>query len=271
MVHASRGPARARVGRTCCREVGHRVPAGRPRCWADDADRLGGVRPTDYDAIRDHIAPRDPRLRGLQRARRPTVARRLRACRTPPRDERRFPTGHRQGPVHRCNRVRVPEAARRAGCCCRPCARHDQYNTTIYGLDDRYRGIKNGRRVVLVNPEDLASLGFADGSVRRPGERVGGRVDRRAPTASGSWPTRPRAGAPPRTSRRPTCWCRWTPSPTTATRRRRSPSWSAWSRSPDRPARRSPVHRRLHDDGGLTGVCTTTRRGTYPNSPCKRR
>ncbi|MFB7631547.1 FdhF/YdeP family oxidoreductase [Streptomyces sp. NPDC056149] len=40
---------------------------------------------------------------------------------------------------------------------------HDQYNTTIYGLDDRYRGIKNGRRVVLVHPDDAAELGFADG------------------------------------------------------------------------------------------------------------
>jgi molybdopterin-dependent oxidoreductase alpha subunit len=38
---------------------------------------------------------------------------------------------------------------------------HDQFNTTIYGLDDRYRGIYNGRRVVFLNPEDmrLASLG----------------------------------------------------------------------------------------------------------------
>jgi anaerobic selenocysteine-containing dehydrogenase len=41
---------------------------------------------------------------------------------------------------------------------------HDQYNTTIYGLDDRYRGISGGRRVVLVNPADLATLGIADGS-----------------------------------------------------------------------------------------------------------
>ncbi|WP_103343408.1 FdhF/YdeP family oxidoreductase [Amycolatopsis sp. CA-126428] len=40
---------------------------------------------------------------------------------------------------------------------------HDQYNTTIYGLSDRYRGIENARRVVLVNPDDLAALGLADG------------------------------------------------------------------------------------------------------------
>ncbi|MFJ9471002.1 FdhF/YdeP family oxidoreductase [Streptomyces caniferus] len=41
---------------------------------------------------------------------------------------------------------------------------HDQYNTTIYGLDDRYRGIKNGRRVVLVHPEDARERGLADGA-----------------------------------------------------------------------------------------------------------
>ncbi len=35
---------------------------------------------------------------------------------------------------------------------------HDQYNTTIYGLHDRYRGIMNERRVILMNPEDMKSL-----------------------------------------------------------------------------------------------------------------
>jgi molybdopterin-dependent oxidoreductase alpha subunit len=42
---------------------------------------------------------------------------------------------------------------------------HDQFNTTIYGLDDRYRGISGGRRVVFVHRDDLAGLGFADGEV----------------------------------------------------------------------------------------------------------
>ena len=40
---------------------------------------------------------------------------------------------------------------------------HDQFNTTIYGLDDRYRGIWNGRRVVLVNPDDLKERGWKQG------------------------------------------------------------------------------------------------------------
>lgn len=37
---------------------------------------------------------------------------------------------------------------------------HDQYNTTIYGLDDRYRGILNERRVILMNEEDMNDLGL---------------------------------------------------------------------------------------------------------------
>ena len=37
---------------------------------------------------------------------------------------------------------------------------HDQYNTTIYGLDDRYRGVKNERRVIFMNKKDMEKLGF---------------------------------------------------------------------------------------------------------------
>lgn len=37
---------------------------------------------------------------------------------------------------------------------------HDQYNTTIYGLEDRYRGIKGNRRVILMNAEDMAKRGW---------------------------------------------------------------------------------------------------------------
>ncbi len=42
---------------------------------------------------------------------------------------------------------------------------HDQFNTTIYGLDDRYRGIYNERRVVLMNGDDIRELGLAKGQV----------------------------------------------------------------------------------------------------------
>lgn len=40
---------------------------------------------------------------------------------------------------------------------------HDQYNTTIYGLDDRYRGIYKGRRVVFMNAEDMRAAGLQQG------------------------------------------------------------------------------------------------------------
>jgi molybdopterin-dependent oxidoreductase alpha subunit len=37
---------------------------------------------------------------------------------------------------------------------------HDQYNTTIYGMDDRYRGIENERRVIFMHPEDIKARGL---------------------------------------------------------------------------------------------------------------
>lgn len=43
---------------------------------------------------------------------------------------------------------------------------HDQFNTTVYGLDDRYRGVSGMRDIVFLNPEDLSLLGV------KPGQRV---------------------------------------------------------------------------------------------------
>lgn len=42
---------------------------------------------------------------------------------------------------------------------------HDQFNTTIYGLDDRYRGVYNGRMVVFMNPDDMKRLGIKQGDL----------------------------------------------------------------------------------------------------------
>ncbi len=53
---------------------------------------------------------------------------------------------------------------------------HDQFNTTVYGEDDRYRGIRGGRRVVMLHPDDLARLGLADGCAVRLSSRLGDRV-----------------------------------------------------------------------------------------------
>ncbi|MET7619614.1 FdhF/YdeP family oxidoreductase [Streptomyces sp. NPDC005408] len=96
-----------------------------------------------------------------------------------PRDERRFPTATGKANFTAAP-VEFPEVP--AGRLLLQTLRsHDQYNTTIYGLDDRYRGIKGGRRVVLVNPEDARELGLADGSYTDLVSEWKDGVERRAP------------------------------------------------------------------------------------------
>ena len=41
---------------------------------------------------------------------------------------------------------------------------HDQYNTTIYGLNDRYRGVFGERRVLFIHADDIAELGLQAGA-----------------------------------------------------------------------------------------------------------
>ncbi|MCC9685532.1 FdhF/YdeP family oxidoreductase [Streptomyces althioticus] len=96
-----------------------------------------------------------------------------------PRDERRFPTatGKANFTAAPVEYPHLPEGR----LLLQTLRSHDQYNTTIYGLDDRYRGIRNGRRVVLVNPDDAEALKLADGSyVDLVSEWKDG-VERRAP------------------------------------------------------------------------------------------
>ncbi len=96
-----------------------------------------------------------------------------------PRDERRFPTatGKANFTAAPVEYPHLPEGR----LLLQTLRSHDQYNTTIYGLDDRYRGIRNGRRVVLVNPDDARALKLADGSyVDLVSEWKDG-VERRAP------------------------------------------------------------------------------------------
>jgi molybdopterin-dependent oxidoreductase alpha subunit len=40
---------------------------------------------------------------------------------------------------------------------------HDQFNTTVYSDNDRYRGVSGGRRVVFMNPDDIAEVGLEEG------------------------------------------------------------------------------------------------------------
>ncbi|MFB6592702.1 FdhF/YdeP family oxidoreductase [Streptomyces diastaticus] len=96
-----------------------------------------------------------------------------------PRDERRFPTpsGKAHFTAAPVEHPHLPEGR----LLLQTLRSHDQYNTTIYGLDDRYRGIRGGRRVVMVHPDDARELGFADGAYADlVGEWKDG-VERRAP------------------------------------------------------------------------------------------
>ncbi|MFJ7628114.1 FdhF/YdeP family oxidoreductase [Streptomyces sp. NPDC097595] len=96
-----------------------------------------------------------------------------------PRDSRRFPTA-----TGKANFTAAPvefPALPEGRLLLQTLRSHDQYNTTIYGLDDRYRGIKGGRRVVLVHPEDAAALGLADGSYTDLVSEWKDGVERRAP------------------------------------------------------------------------------------------
>ncbi|MFC6288062.1 FdhF/YdeP family oxidoreductase [Nocardioides sp. GCM10027113] len=79
----------------------------------------------------------------------------------PPRDTRTFPTkaGKAMFTVSPLEVLTVPEGR----LLLQTIRSHDQFNTTIYGLSDRYRGIEGGRRVVFVHPEDVAALGLTEG------------------------------------------------------------------------------------------------------------
>ncbi|GAA4491374.1 FdhF/YdeP family oxidoreductase [Rhodococcus olei] len=100
----------------------------------------------DYDRIRDSIARVIPGFSDFNtKVRQPDGF----ALPHPPRDERRFDTttGRANFVVNPLSWVPVPDGK----LILQTMRSHDQYNTTIYGLDDRYRGIKGGRRVLFIN------------------------------------------------------------------------------------------------------------------------
>ncbi|MGW4805909.1 FdhF/YdeP family oxidoreductase [Kitasatospora sp. NPDC004272] len=156
MVHSSRGGLRppapdllsevAVVARLARAALGPQDPTP----WEEFA--------LDYDRIRDRIARVVPGFDDYNtRVRRPGGF----ALPHAPRDSRTFPTATGKANFT-VNPLTAPEVP--AGRLLLQTLRsHDQYNTTVYGLDDRYRGITGGRRVVLVNPADAAELGLAEG------------------------------------------------------------------------------------------------------------
>ena len=116
---------------------------------------------TDYDTIRDEIAAVVPGCADYNRRVRQPDGFQLPH---PPRDTREFPTrtGKANFAVDPLQWVPVPPGR----LVLQTLRSHDQYNTTIYGLDDRYRGVRGGRRVIFVNPADITALGL------NPGDRV---------------------------------------------------------------------------------------------------
>ena len=113
---------------------------------------------SDYNAIRDHISRVIPGFEDFNiRVRKADGF----VLPHPPRDSRTFrtPTGRANFGIHPLEWVRIP-----AGRLILQTMRsHDQYNTTIYGHDDRYRGIKGNRRVIMINPDDIAAFGLRHG------------------------------------------------------------------------------------------------------------
>ncbi|MDN0083616.1 FdhF/YdeP family oxidoreductase [Crenobacter sp. SG2305] len=132
----------------------------------------------DYDRIRDKIAevvdgfadfnarvhvPGGFYLGNAAREQRwRTAGARARLISHPLPDRQRFETKLGDGPLFNLMTVRS----------------HDQYNTTVYGLDDRYRGVFGHRRVCFINKQDLARIGMQAGqwvdmtSLWDDGERV---------------------------------------------------------------------------------------------------
>jgi anaerobic selenocysteine-containing dehydrogenase len=118
-----------------------------PLSWSSLAD--------DYDRIRDLIEKTIPGFENFNaRVRRPGGFHLYNAAR-----ERKFDTasGKAQFSINELPDDSLADGRYRM----MTLRSHDQYNTTIYGNDDRYRGIEGGRRIVLMNEADMRAAGIA--------------------------------------------------------------------------------------------------------------
>jgi molybdopterin-dependent oxidoreductase alpha subunit len=112
----------------------------------------------DYDRIRDLIAKTIPGFEDFNdRVREPGGFHLRNAAR-----ERRFNTesGKAKFTINHAPDLTLPDGSYRM----MTVRTHDQYNTTVYGHDDRYRGIRGGRRVILMNEVDMREAGFSAGT-----------------------------------------------------------------------------------------------------------
>jgi molybdopterin-dependent oxidoreductase alpha subunit len=157
---------------------GSRASAGRGPAPAIPWTELGA----NYDRIRERIARVVPGFEDYNR--------RVRAgpfhLPNAPRDAREWRTATGRAnflvapiPRHWIDQAGAAEAG--AGFVMMTIRSHDQFNTTIYGLDDRYRGVFGGRRVVFMNDDDIRAAGLQGGQRVDLTNRHGG-VERVAPS-----------------------------------------------------------------------------------------
>jgi len=157
VVHSSQGslkPAHpnlysepAIVARLAQKVLGPETPVG--WCWLIE----------NYDRIRDLIEKTIPGFEDFNaRVREPGGFHLYNSVR-----ERKFTTksGRAHFTINPAPDLTIPDGAFRM----MTVRSHDQYNTTIYGEDDRYRGIRGGRRVILMNEDDMRDARIAPQSL----------------------------------------------------------------------------------------------------------
>ena len=113
----------------------------------------------DYNRIRDHIDRVIPGFKHFNRR----IAEGPFYLPNPARDTRTFntPTKKANFTTHGLTNHDLPEGQ----FALMTMRSQDQFNTTIYDLDDRYRGVFNGRRVIFLNKEDVAEQGLTQGLI----------------------------------------------------------------------------------------------------------
>ena len=124
----------------------------------------------DYDRIRDLIAKTIPHFEDFnERVREPGGFHLYNGAR-----ERQFNTdgGKAKFTINETPDLSLPNGAFRM----MTMRTHDQYNTTVYGSDDRYRGIKGGRRIVFMNEEDMHEADLLAGALVDIRNDFGGQI-----------------------------------------------------------------------------------------------
>ena len=157
-VHASRGPLAP-----ASPQLRSEVSIVTSIAEATLGDRYGidwAAMRNDYAVIRDHISKV---VHGCENYEADVAKPGGFVMPHPPRDSRRFDTrsGRAEFVTSTIEALQIPKEH----LVLQTLRSHDQYNTTIYGFSDRYRGIEGGRRVVMMNPDDISQRGFQDGDL----------------------------------------------------------------------------------------------------------